>query len=233
MDTSLNHIAIIMDGNGRWAKARGLPRTVGHKKGIEATKTIVRYAGEIGLKNLTLYAFSTENWSRPEDEINDLMGMLRFYMKGEAADLYKNNVRLSIIGFRNRLSKDIIELIEDIENKSKNNTGLHLTIALDYGARQEILNAVNTALASGSQALSKDDFEALLFTHNTPDPDLIIRTSGETRISNFLLWQAAYSEFIFTDILWPDFTPKDLDHAISEYKTRDRRYGGIERASQI
>jgi undecaprenyl diphosphate synthase len=230
---SLNHIAIIMDGNGRWANARGLPRTAGHKKGVDATKAIVRHAGKIGLNHLTLYAFSTENWSRPDDEINDLMGLLRFYMKGEAAELYKNNVRLSIIGFRDRLSNDIIKLIEDIEDKSKDNTGLHLTIALDYGARQEILNAVNSAIASGSKEISKDEFEALLFTNTTPDPDLIIRTSGETRISNFLLWQAAYSEFIFTDILWPDFTTVHFDNAINEYQNRDRRYGGIGKAHKI
>jgi len=226
--TSLpKHIAIIMDGNGRWAKARHLPRTAGHKKGVDATKAIVRHAGEIGLEYLTLYAFSTENWARPDDEINDLMKMLRHFLKAEAAELHKNNVRLRVIGFRDRLSKDIIDMIETIEELSKDNTGLNLLIALDYGGRQEILNAVNEAIVAGSK-INEDAFSQYLFTADIPDPDLLIRTSGEKRISNFLLWQCAYSEFIFTDILWPDFTTDNFDSAISEYQNRDRRYGATE-----
>lgn len=224
------HIAIIMDGNGRWAKASHLPRTAGHKKGVETTKLIVKHAGEVGLNYLTLYAFSTENWSRPESEINDLMGMLRHFLKSETAELLKNNVCLRVIGFRDRLSSDIVNMIESIEEQSKDNSGLNLTIALDYGGRQEILNAVNVAISNGNQ-LSDDDFSDLLFTKNLPDPDLLIRTSGEKRISNFLLWQCAYTEFVFSDKLWPDFTTEDFDMAMNEYNQRDRRFGNTESIS--
>ena len=222
------HIAIIMDGNGRWAKARGLSRTAGHKKGVEATKSVVRHAGEIGLKYLTLYAFSTENWRRPETEINDLMTLLRFYLKSEAAELHKNNVRLRVIGFRERLSKDILNMIDKIEEMTASNTGLNLTIALDYGSRQEILRAVNALISQGVSNVDEQTFEAHLFTKDIPDPDLLIRTSGEERISNFLLWQCAYSEFYFTDTLWPEFTNEEFDKAIATYNSRERRYGGIE-----
>ena len=236
-----NHIAIIMDGNGRWAQARSMPRIAGHKKGIEATKAVVRHAGEMGLGYLTLYAFSTENWTRPEDEITDLMGLLRLYLKSEASDLHKNNVRLRVIGFRDRLSRDIIQMIEAVESMTEGNTGLNLTIALDYGGRQEILNAVNSLLSSPLYAgirmpaqgghderkISEKEFSKHLFTSDIPDPDLVIRTSGEMRISNFLLWQCAYSEFIFTDVLWPDFTVDNFDACISDYQNRDRRYGGL------
>jgi len=226
--TSLpKHIAIIMDGNGRWAKSRYLPRTAGHKKGVDATKAIVRHAGEIGLEYLTLYAFSTENWTRPESEINDLMGMLRHFLKGEAAELLKNNVRLRVIGFRDRLSQDIVDMIDDVERRSKDNTGLNLTIALDYGGRQEILNAVNLAVKGGRE-VNEQEFSEHLLTSGIPDPDLLIRTSGEMRISNFLLWQCVYTEFVFSDKLWPDFTPDEFDKAITEYQQRDRRYGATE-----
>ncbi len=227
--TSLpNHIAIIMDGNGRWAKARRLPRTAGHKKGVEATKKIVTHAGEIGLPYLTLYAFSTENWARPVDEINDLMALLRFYLKSETAELLKNNVRLRVIGRRDRLSKDIIDMIENIEEKSKDNTGLNLSICLDYGGREEILNAVNTAIKNG-HAVTEEAFSQYLYTFDIPDPDLLIRTSGEYRISNFLLWQCTYSELYFSDILWPDFTADEFDNAIQSYNQRERRFGGIDK----
>ena len=237
------HVAIIMDGNGRWAKARHLPRTMGHKKGVETTKAIVRHAGEIGLQYLTLYAFSTENWQRPDEEINDLMGMLRHYLKSETADMHKNNVRLRVVGFRDRLSQDIITMIEQAEDMTAGNTGLNLTIALDYGGRQEILNAVNQILSSplyagirmpaqgghdGSLSITDEDIQKHLFTSDLPDPDLLIRTSGESRISNFLLWQCAYTEFYFTDILWPDFGTNDFDAAIAEYQNRDRRFGCTE-----
>lgn len=221
------HIAIIMDGNGRWAKARLLPRTAGHKKGVETTKAIVRHAGEIGLEYLTLYAFSTENWARPDDEIKDLMGMLRQFLKAEAAELLKNDVRLRVIGFRDRLDADIITMIESIEADSKDNQGLNLMIALDYGGRQEILQAVNSIIKNKSQ-VTEEEFSKHLFTADIPDPDLLIRTSGEQRISNFLLWQCAYSEFVFSDILWPDYTPNDFDKAIAEYHNRDRRYGATQ-----
>lgn len=222
------HVAIIMDGNGRWAKSRHLPRTMGHKKGVDATRAIVRHAGEIGLKYLTLYAFSTENWQRPDDEINDLMDLLRYYLRSEASDLHKNNVRLRVIGFRDRLSQDILDMIDSIEMQTQANTGLNLTIALNYGARQEILQAVNTAITEQNTPIDEDSFSALLCTKDLPDPDLLIRTSGEMRISNFLLWQCAYSEFIFTDILWPDFKPGDFDKCIADYQGRERRYGCVD-----
>lgn len=226
--TSLpKHIAIIMDGNGRWAKARRLPRTAGHKKGVETTQTIVRHVGELGVKYLTLYAFSTENWTRPENEINDLMGLLRYYLKSEAEQLHKNNVRLRVIGFRENLSIDILKMIDNIQDMTADNTGLNLTIALDYGGRQEILNAVNAIILKGEQ-VNADEFETYLFTSDLPDPDLVIRTSGEVRISNFLLWQCAYSEFIFSEILWPDYTTDDFDAAIVEYQSRERRFGHSE-----
>lgn len=227
--TSLpNHIAIIMDGNGRWAKARGLPRTAGHKKGIEATKAVVRHAGEIGISYLTLYAFSTENWTRPEDEIKDLMGLLKFYLKSEAAELHKQNVRLRIIGFRDRLSADIVKMIEKTENMTEGNTGLNLTIALDYGSRQEIIYAVNQILKDGRGSIDEEGFKSYLFTSGIPDPDLLIRTSGEERISNFLLWQCAYSEFYFTNTLWPEFSADEFDKALDVFQKRERRFGGIE-----
>jgi undecaprenyl diphosphate synthase len=216
-----------MDGNGRWAKSRRSPRAAGHKKGVGATKKIVTHAGEIGLPYLTLYAFSTENWTRPDDEINDLMTLLRFYLKSETAELLKNNVRLRVIGRRDRLSKDIIDMIENIEEQSKDNKGLNLNIALDYGSREEILNAVNMAIKKG-EAVTEEVFSQYLYTSDIPDPDLLIRTSGEYRISNFLLWQCAYSEFYFTDILWPDFTPDEFDNAIQSYNQRKRRFGGVE-----
>lgn len=221
------HVAIIMDGNGRWAKSRHLPRTMGHKKGVEATRAVVRHAGEIGLKYLTLYAFSTENWARPEDEINDLMNLLRYYLRAEASELHKNNVCLRVIGFRDRLSSDIIDMIESVEKHTQDNTGLNLTIALNYGSRQEILQAVNTAITTQKTPVDEDGFSALLLTRDLPDPDLLIRTSGEMRISNFLLWQCAYSEFVFTDVLWPDFKPDDLDRCIAEYQGRERRFGCV------
>ena len=227
MASGPKHIAIIMDGNGRWAKARHLPRTAGHKRGVDTTKAVVKHAGEIGVEYLTLYAFSTENWMRPEGEVKDLMAMLRRFLKSDAIELLDNDVRLRVIGNRDRLSNDIVAMIESLENKSKNNNGMNLIIALDYGGRQEILNAVNNAIEIGEN-IKEEDFSKYLYTANIPDPDLLIRTSGEKRISNFLLWQCAYSEFVFTDILWPDFKPEDFDECIHEYQNRDRRYGGIE-----
>jgi undecaprenyl diphosphate synthase len=220
------HVAIIMDGNGRWAKSRMMPRVMGHKRGVEATKSIVRHAGEIGLNYLTLYAFSTENWTRPQNEIDELMGMLRIYMKSEAAELHKNNVRLRVIGFRERLAQDIIEMIDNLENMTKDNTGLNLTVALDYGGRQEIVNAAQQLVRENID-ITEENLSAKLFTSDLPDPDLLIRTSGEMRVSNFLLWQCAYSEFIFTETLWPDFTPEKFDACLAEFQTRDRRFGGL------
>lgn len=237
MDKLPRHIAIIMDGNGRWAQKRGLPRTVGHKKGVDVTRAIVRHAGEIGVSYLTLFAFSAENWSRPDNEVSDLMNLLSRYLKSESSELIKNNVRLRVIGNRERLSEDIIKMIKQLEEITLDNTGLNLTIALDYGGRQEILAAVRNTINDHESANNSNltdekiekSFISNLYTHDLPDPDLLIRTSGEHRISNFLLWQCAYSEFYFTDILWPDFNTNDFDVAIEEYNNRDRRYGGTEK----
>jgi undecaprenyl diphosphate synthase len=225
------HIAIIMDGNGRWAKARGLPRTAGHRKGVEAVRRIVRAAGDLGIGYLTLYGFSSENWKRPADEIVDLMGLLRRYLRAETADLHRGNVRLRMIGDRTALDDDIVALIEGAEEQMRDNTGLNLTVALSYGGRQE-LTAGARALARevaagrlGPDEIDETVFERHLSTHGLPDPDLLIRTSGEQRVSNFLLWQTAYTELVFSDVLWPDFDRDALEAAIREYGRRERRYG--------
>ena len=225
------HVAIIMDGNGRWAKARGLPRIAGHGRGAEAVRRTLRAAGEIGIPYLTLFGFSSENWKRPLDEVDDLMGLLRHYLRGEIADLHKNGVRLRVIGDRARLSADIVAMIANAETLTRDNCGVNLTVALSYGGRAEIVAAVRAVaaeVAAGKLALGAID-EALiarhLFTADLPDPDLLIRTSGEQRISNFLLWQCAYAELVFTKTLWPDFGRGDLEAAIAEYCCRDRRYG--------
>jgi undecaprenyl diphosphate synthase len=229
-DTLPRHAAIIMDGNGRWAKARGLPRGAGHKQGVEAARRTVRAAGEMGIAYLTLFGFSNENWSRPQSEIFDLMTLLRLYLRAEAADLHKNNVRLQAIGRRDRLDRDIVEMIEKTESLTRNNTGLHLTIALDYGGRQDILETVKTLLREKADpdTLSIEGFSARTMTADLPEPDLLIRTSGEMRISNFLLWQCAYTEFFFTDVLWPDFGRDHLEQALVEYARRQRRFGGVD-----
>lgn len=225
------HVAIIMDGNGRWAKARGLPRTAGHKKGVESVRRALEAAQDLGIQYLTLYSFSTENWSRPEDEVSALMQLLRFYLRGEIATLHKNNVRIRMIGERHRLSPDLQAMIANAEELTSSNTGLTLVLALSYGGRQEIIEAARR-LAEEARAGRLDpstiDEAALsggLFTAGIPDPDLVIRTSGEKRISNFLLWQMAYAELVFVDTLWPDFTKRDLEDAIQEFYRRDRRFG--------
>lgn len=235
MDETPQHIAIIMDGNGRWAKARNLPRTAGHHQGIEACKRVVRSAGELGLKYLTLFGFSTENWSRPVDEVNELMRLLRMYLRSETADLHRNNVKLQVVGDRAALSKDIVELIENTEDLTKDNTGLHLVIALNYGGRMDITKAAaDMARNFQEQGIeptyenAEEHFAGFLMTKNIPDPDILVRTSGEQRISNFLLWQCAYSEFVFTDTLWPDFGENDLRAAMKEFQKRDRRFGAIQ-----
>ncbi len=227
--SSPRHVAVIMDGNGRWAQKRGLPRIAGHKQGIESARVVVRACGELEIGYLTLFGFSTENWKRPDSEVSDLMGFLRFYLKSETPELNKNNVRLRVIGFRHRLSSDIVAMIEKAEKETAANTGLQLTIALDYGAQQEIVEAVRQIVQSGVDADSIDDatIRAHLMTADIPDPDLIIRTSGEHRISNFLLWQAAYAELYFTDTYWPDFGRAELEAALADYTRRDRRLGGI------
>jgi len=225
------HIAIIMDGNGRWAQARGLPRIAGHRHGAEAARRAVTAAAELGVPYLTLFGFSSENWRRPSGEIQDLMGLLRHYLRGEIAELHRNGVRLRVIGELDRLDPDILEMIERAEAMTRDNARITVTIALSYGGRAEIVAAVRAIaqrVQSGSlaaAAIDEDCFARYLFTAGLPDPDLLIRTSGEQRISNFLLWQSAYSEFVFTKTLWPDFSKHDLEEAIDEFCGRDRRYG--------
>jgi undecaprenyl diphosphate synthase len=225
------HVAIIMDGNGRWAKARGLPRIAGHRRGAEAARRAVTAAAELGIPYLTLFGFSSENWKRPTAEIHDLMALLRHYLYGEIAELHRSGVRLKVIGQLARLAPDIVSLIEHAENLTRDNSKITLTIALSYGGRAEIVAAVQTIVAQvacGALAADQVDENCIarhLFTANIPDPDLLIRTSGEQRISNFLLWQCAYSELVFTKTLWPDFSRRDLEQAIDEFCDRERRYG--------
>jgi undecaprenyl diphosphate synthase len=226
-----HHVAIIMDGNGRWANARGLPRTAGHRKGMEAARRTVEAAKELGVSYLTMFGFSSENWRRPEDEVTDLMQLLRFYLRSEIAELHKNGVRLRVIGERGRLAPDIVTLIDNAEELTRANAALTLVVALSYGSRHEITEAARRLLQeaiAGRLALAEMDerrFAASLFTADIPDPDLVIRTSGEKRLSNFLLWQSAYAELVFLDTLWPDFTKRDLEVAIAEFHRRERRYG--------
>jgi undecaprenyl diphosphate synthase len=225
------HVAIIMDGNGRWAKARALPRTAGHRRGAEAVRRAVNCAVELGIGYLTLFGFSSENWKRPATEVDDLMGLMRRYLESDIEELHQNGIRLRVIGERGRLPKDIVRLIEESESRTRDNRRLNLTVAISYGGRQEILSAARRlaeAVAAGNldpTAIDETRFSAQLATAGMPDPDLVIRTSGEQRISNFLLWQSAYSELVFIDKLWPDFTKDDLAYAISEFQRRDRRYG--------
>ena len=225
------HVAIIMDGNGRWASARGLPRTLGHKAGIEAVRRTLKAARTLPVSHVTLYSFSSENWSRPLIEINELMKLLRFYLRSELASMHKEGIRVRIIGDRRRLPPDIVELIEHAEDLTNENKDLTLTLALSYGGRQEITLAARglaKAVERGqlqADAIDEHVFRSFLFTGGMPDPDMIIRTSGEKRISNFLLWQSAYAEFVFMDVLWPDFGAAHLAEAIAEYHRRERRYG--------
>jgi undecaprenyl diphosphate synthase len=213
-----------MDGNGRWAKKRHLPRVVGHQRGVEAVRTLVRAAREMGLEALTLYAFSTENWRRPEDEVSALMGLLRRYIIADLDEFVANGVRLKIIGNYKALAPDLVVLIEDALAKTAHNTGTTLAIALNYGSQDEIARAAAAAAAKG--AVTVESIEAELDTADLPPLDLLIRTSGEVRLSNFLLWQAAYAEMWFTDVLWPDFAPAHLEEAMAQFATRERRYGG-------
>lgn len=227
------HVAIILDGNGRWANKRFMPRKMGHVQGAKQVELICEEAWRMGIKYLTVYAFSTENWSRPQDEVDAIMGLLRKYMETctEIAD--KNDMRVRVIGERSRLAPDMIEKITELEDESKGHNGLNFTIALNYGSRDEMLRAMRrmaSDCAAGKIApeqIDKDVFEAYLDTAGIPDPDLLIRTSGEQRLSNYLLWQMAYTEFYFTDVLWPDFDKKELEKAVMQYNKRDRRYGGV------
>jgi undecaprenyl diphosphate synthase len=227
------HVAIIMDGNGRWAKMRGLPRTAGHKRGAESVRNAVQAARKLGISYLTLFGFSSENWKRPEGEVRALMGLLRLYLRSEVEELHRNGVRLRILGERSRLDPDIVRLIEGAEERTKNNTELTLLLALSYGGRQELVSAARKLAIDARdgkidpEAIDEDSFSDRLFTAGIPDPDLLIRTSGEYRISNFLLWQCAYAEMLFLDVLWPDFGEADLERAVRDFICRDRRYGVV------
>jgi undecaprenyl diphosphate synthase len=227
------HVAIIMDGNGRWAAARGLPRAEGHRRGVEALRRTIRSAGEIGIKIVTIFSFSAENWSRPANEIGELMGLLRRFVRNDLAELHKSNVRVRVIGERADLEPDISRLLVEAEELTKNNDGLTLVVAFNYGARQEIVRAargVADAVKRGDLSVSDvdmDSFAKFLDAPDIPDPDLIIRTSGEQRLSNFLLWQAAYSELVFVPTYWPDFDRAAIEFAIREYQQRERRFGGL------
>ncbi|MDD3370624.1 MAG: isoprenyl transferase [Alphaproteobacteria bacterium] len=231
MTATPRHIAIIMDGNGRWAKARGLPRPMGHRAGIEAVRRAIKAAGSLGVGYLTLYSFSSENWRRPASEVGELMGLLRFYLKSELSTLHKEGIRIRVIGDRKQLPEDIVEMISHAETMTQANTRLSLTLALNYGGRQEIAAAARAlakAVEDGAlraDAVDEGVFQSFLFTNGLPDPDLVIRTSGEKRISNFLLWQSAYAEYVFLDVLWPDFSEEHFAQAIEEFAKRERRYG--------
>jgi undecaprenyl diphosphate synthase len=227
------HVAIIMDGNGRWAAARGLPRGEGHRRGVEALRKTVRAAGEMGIRFLTIFSFSAENWSRPPSEIRDLMGLLRRFIRNDMAELHQNGVKVRVIGERGDLDPDIRRLLEEAEELTRNNTGLTLVVAFNYGARQEIARAaarIATMIKDSSldpSAITAELIGQNLDAPDLPDPDLIIRTSGEQRLSNFLLWQAAYSELVFVPTYWPDFDRAALEGAIAEYHRRERRFGGL------
>ena len=233
-DTAVpRHVAIIMDGNGRWAQARGLPRREGHRRGVEALRKTVRAAGELGIDFLTIFSFSAENWSRPQSEIRDLMGLLRLFIRNDLADLNRNNVRVLVIGERDDLAPDIRALVEEAETLTRTNTGLTVVVAFNYGSRQEIARAARQLARDVREGklepeqITAERIGAALDTASLPDPDLIIRTSGEQRLSNFLMWQGAYSELVFLPIYWPEFDRAALEAAIDEYHRRERRFGGL------
>ncbi len=227
------HVAIIMDGNGRWAKQKGLSRSAGHKAGAKKFKEITMYAADVGIQYLTIYAFSTENWNRPKAEVSALMLLFKDYLEEALTDFLDENIKVNFIGDVSKFPNSLKKLIEKVKEVSKNRTGMTLNLAMNYGARAEIVNAVKQIAVSVKQGELdvKDIDEALisncLYTKSQPDPDLIIRPSGELRLSNFLLWQSAYAEFVFQDILWPDFTKEDFDKAVDVFKSRDRRYGAV------
>ena len=237
-DNAMNvprHVAIILDGNGRWARSKGMPRNYGHAQGSKNVERICEEAWRMGIKYLTVYAFSTENWSRPKDEVDALMKLLRNYMKTCLKTAAKNDMKVRVIGDKTRLDADIRSRIAELEEATKNNGGLNFQIALNYGSRDEIVRAVRKIARDAKdgklepESITPEVISSYLDTHDIPDPDLLIRTSGEERLSNFLLWQLAYSEFYFTDVLWPDCTKEELMKAIEQYNSRDRRYGGVEK----
>lgn len=232
------HVAIILDGNGRWAKSKGMPRNYGHAQGSKNVEKICEEAWRMGIKYLTVYAFSTENWNRPEDEVEALMKLLRNYMKTCLKTAKKNDMKIRVIGDLRRLDEDIRNRIEELEEATKENGGLNFQIAINYGSRDEIVRAVKKLAADcvkgvvQAEDIDEQIFESYLDTHDIPDPDLMIRTSGELRLSNYLLWQLAYTEFYFTDVLWPDFSKEELVKAIEHYNSRDRRYGGVKEETE-
>ncbi len=236
-DDMPEHVAIIMDGNGRWAAERELSRTEGHKRGVESVRGVVHAAIEMGLRHLTLFSFSSENWSRPPSEVRDLMSLLRRFIRTDLADLHKHGVKIRVIGKRTGIEGDIIRLIEDAVALTRDNSGLQLTVAFNYGSRDEIARAakrIAEQVKAGnldSEEICPDLFGEYLDTSGLPDPDLLIRTSGEQRLSNFLLWQCAYTEFVFVDTYWPDFTRSNLEDAISTFRNRERRFGGLQARS--
>lgn len=227
------HVAIILDGNGRWAKKKGMPRTYGHTVGAKNVETVCEAANELGIKYVTMYAFSTENWNRPDSEVAALMTLLENYLKNCTKRANKNNMRVRVIGEMNRLSDKFQKQIAKLEKETANNTGLNLTIAINYGSRDEMIRGIQRMISDkdagkiSTEEINEELFSGYLDTGDIPDPDLLIRTSGEQRLSNFLLWQLAYSEFYFTDVPWPDFHKEQLEEAIAAYNKRDRRYGGI------
>jgi undecaprenyl diphosphate synthase len=223
--TTARHVAIIMDGNGRWAKARSLPRVAGHKRGAEAVRATVRAAAELGLEALTLYAFSSENWRRPEDEVSDLKGLLRHYLLNELDEIHENDIRIKIIGDYSRFGPELVKLLQNAIARTAGNNRMTLVIALNYGAQDEIVRAVRK-LVSDDVPVSEEAIAERLDTSDLPPLDLLIRTSGERRLSNFLLWQAAYAELLFVDTLWPDFGADELREALADFSRRERRYGG-------
>ncbi|MGB0086634.1 MAG: isoprenyl transferase [Rhodomicrobiaceae bacterium] len=230
---SPRHVAIIMDGNGRWASKRGLPRAEGHRRGVEAVRRCVRAAIELGISHLTLYTFSSENWRRPYEEIVDLMGLLKLFIRRDLAELHEQNVKIRVIGTDDRVDREVVALIRDAVDLTKNNTGLVLTTAFNYGARDEIVRAVKALALEvergeiAASDITSERLEAHLDTVGLPEPDLLIRTGGDQRISNFLLWQCAYTEFVFLDAYWPDFSKEMLVQAVSEFHNRERRFGGL------
>jgi undecaprenyl diphosphate synthase len=231
--TTPAHVAIIMDGNGRWAKARGLPRLAGHRAGVEALRQAVRTASELGISWLTVYAFSSENWSRPQSEVSDLLGLLKIFIRRDLADLHRSGVRVRVIGEREGLEPDIRALVDEAETLTAGNCALNLVIAFSYGGRDEIVRAARRIAADvekgrlSAAAITQETFAEALDTSGIPDPDLLIRTSGEMRLSNFLLWQAAYSELVFLPCFWPDFTPELFRDALFQFGARERRFGGL------
>ena len=233
------HVAIILDGNGRWAKSKGMPRTYGHTKGAKNVEVICKAAYDLGISYLTMYAFSTENWNRPKEEVSALMKLLNSYLKNCIKTADKNNMRVRVLGDISRLDDSMQKQILDLEEASKRNDGLNFQIALNYGSRDEMVRAMRKMVSDydagkiGVLDISEETFEHYLDTKDIPDPDLLIRTSGEQRLSNFLLWQLAYSEFYFTDVPWPDFSPEELKKAVESYGNRERRYGGLKEENHV